>query len=179
MLTGSAVGSTHPGASPSRGGYRVRQPLRGQDERQAFEARFKHANSRRLRANATDAEARLWYHLWRIPIEGTHFRRQVAIGPYFADFACHQIGLIIELDGSQHATDVGLAHDAVRTAFLEAQGYQVLRFWNADVFDDIDGVLDTIFAIVQQRQILLAGSGNGNLPPPPCGGRSPRKRRVG
>ena len=130
--------------------------------------RFKRANSRRLRANATDAEARLWYHLWRVPIEGTHFRRQVAIGPYFADFACHQIGLVIELDGSQHAADGGLARDAARTSFLEAQGYQVLRFWNADVFDDIDGVLDTIFVVVQQRQTLLAGAEEihaGTTPP--------------
>ncbi|MBD9371256.1 endonuclease domain-containing protein [Rhizobium sp. ARZ01] len=118
--------------------------------------RFKVSNSRRLRANVTDAETKLWSHLWRIPLEGAHFRRQVPIGPYFADFACHQIGLVIELDGSQHATDDGVVRDGLRTAFLEAQGYQVLRFWNADVLNDIDGVLDTIFAVVQQRQILLA-----------------------
>nr|WP_244490088.1 DUF559 domain-containing protein [Rhizobium sp. Root483D2] len=67
--------------------------------------RFKIANSRRLRNGATDAEIKLWRHLERIPIDGTHFRRQVPIGPYFADFACHQIGLIIELDGSQHASE--------------------------------------------------------------------------
>ncbi len=122
--------------------------------------RFKRANSRRLRAGATDAEARLWQQLWRVPLEGTHFRRQVPIGPYFADFACHRIGLVIELDGSQHATEAGFARDAVRTAFLEAQGYQVLRFWNGDVFDDIDGLLDTIFAVVQQRQASLVGAGD-------------------
>lgn len=118
--------------------------------------RFKIANSRRLRADATDAEAKLWKHLWRIPIKGTHFRRQVPIGRYFADFACHQIGLIIELDGSQHAEDAARRYDAERTAFLESEGYQVVRFWNAEVMDEIEAVLDTIFAIVQQRQILLA-----------------------
>ncbi|WP_286203088.1 endonuclease domain-containing protein [Rhizobium lusitanum] len=118
--------------------------------------RFKIANSRRLRAGSTDAEVKLWKHLWRIPIEGTHFRRQVPIGRYFADFACHQIGLIIELDGSQHAEDATRRYDTERTAFLESQGYHVVRFWNAEVTDEIEAVLDTIFAIVQQRQILLA-----------------------
>jgi very-short-patch-repair endonuclease len=118
--------------------------------------RFKIVNSRRLRNGATDAESKLWRHLERIPIAGTHFRRQVPIGPYFADFACHQIGLVIELDGSQHASETGLRRDEERTAFLQSQGYHVLRFWNSDVFTDLDAVLDTIFAIVQQRQILLA-----------------------
>jgi very-short-patch-repair endonuclease len=66
--------------------------------------RFRRANARRLRSSSTDAERKIWRHLWRIPIDGSHFRRQVPIGPYFADFACHQIGLVIELDGSQHAT---------------------------------------------------------------------------
>jgi len=118
--------------------------------------RFKIANSRRLRSSATDAETRLWGQLWRIPIKGTHFRRQVPIGRYFADFACHQIRLIIELDGSQHGEDHARRYDSERSAFLESQGYQVIRFWNAEVSDELDAVLDTIFAIVQQRQILLA-----------------------
>jgi very-short-patch-repair endonuclease len=118
--------------------------------------RFKIANSRRLRAAATDAEAKLWHNLPRIPIDGTHFRRQVPIGRYFADFACHQIGLVIELDGGQHGEDSARRYDAERTAFLQSQGYHVVRFWNAEVIQEIEAVLDTIFAIVQQRQILLA-----------------------
>ena len=84
------------------------------------------------------------------------FRRQVPIGRYFADFACHQIGLVIELDGSQHAEDAPRRYDAERTTYLESQGYHVVRFWNAEVIDEVEAVLDTIFAIVQQRQILLA-----------------------
>lgn len=130
--------------------------------------RFKIANSRRLRKGATDAEAKLWRHLERIPIEGTHFRRQVPIGPYFADFVCHQIGLVIELDGSQHASPTGLLHDEKRTAFLQSQGYHVLRFWNSDIFNELDAVLDTIFAIVQQRQILLAEASHLHATPAPC-----------
>ncbi|MDR7028815.1 endonuclease domain-containing protein [Rhizobium rosettiformans] len=117
--------------------------------------RFRRGNARRLRSTSTDAERKLWRHLWRIPIDGSHFRRQVPIGPYFADFACHQIGLIIELDGSQHATDEGLERDQERTAFLEAQGYKVIRFWNAEVLTELDAVLDTIYAAAREREIFL------------------------
>ena len=122
--------------------------------------RFKVANARRLRNDATDAEAKLWHHLWRIPIEGTHFRRQVPIGRYFADFACHQIGMIIEIDGGQHAEDAARLHDEQRTAFLVAQGYHVVRFWNHEVLGELEPVLDTIFAIVQERLTLLAEAHN-------------------
>ncbi len=117
--------------------------------------RFRRANARRLRSTSTDAERILWRHLWRIQIDGSHFRRQVPIGPYFADFACHQIGLIIELDGSQHATDDALKRDAARTAFLEAQGHKVIRFWNTEVLTELDAVLDTIYAAAREREIFL------------------------
>ncbi|MDM7978906.1 MAG: endonuclease domain-containing protein [Rhizobium sp.] len=117
--------------------------------------RFRRTNARRLRSTSTDAERKLWRHLWRIPIDGSHFRRQVPIGPYFVDFACHQIGLVIELDGSQHAMDVGLIRDAARTAYLENQGYKVIRFWNAEVLTEIEAVLDTIYAAVREREIFL------------------------
>lgn len=136
--------------------------------------RFKRANSRRLRATMTDAEQKLWRHLWRIPIEGTHFRRQVPIGRYFADFACHPIGLVIELDGSQHAEDSARRYDGERTGFLQAQGYRVVRFWNAEVLDEVDAVLDTIFAIVQQQQILLAETSDSHPTPALCADPPPQ-----
>jgi len=117
--------------------------------------RFRRANARRLRSTSTDAERKLWRHLWRIPIDGSHFRRQVPIGPYIADIACHQIGLVIELDGSQHASDEGLVRDAARTVYLEDQGYKVMRFWNAEVLTELESVLDTIFAAVREREIFL------------------------
>jgi len=117
--------------------------------------RFRRANAKRLRSTATDAERKLWRHLWRIPIDGSHFRRQVPIGPYIADFACHQFGLIIELDGSQHAKDAEVVRDAARTAFLEKQGYKVIRFWNAEVLLELDAVLDTIYAAAREREIFL------------------------
>lgn len=118
--------------------------------------RFKKANARRLRLEMTDAERYLWSHLWRIPVEHTHFRRQVPIGPYFADFACHKFRLVIELDGSQHAEESARRHDEKRTDFLRSAGYRVVRFWNHDVLKELESVLDTIFAIVQEQQILLA-----------------------
>lgn len=115
--------------------------------------RFKKMNARRLRNDATDAERKLWYHLERIPLHGTHFRRQVPIGPYFADFACHPLGLVIELDGAQHAEDHARRHDERRTQYLQREGYRVLRFWNHEVMQEIDAVLDTIFAVVQGAEI--------------------------
>jgi very-short-patch-repair endonuclease len=99
--------------------------------------------ARAMRAEATDAEKKLWWHLrHRLAISGTHFRRQVRLGPYIVDFASHDARLIIEVDGGQH--DERSIADARRTAFLEAEGYRVLRFWNNDVLANTDGVLEVI-----------------------------------
>src|SRR6185437_4778234 len=70
-----------------------------------------------------------------------HFRRQATIGPYFADFASHQLRIIIEIDGGQH---FGSSADDRRTSFLHAEGYRVLRFWNNDVLPKTSGVLVAI-----------------------------------
>jgi very-short-patch-repair endonuclease len=100
-----------------------------------------------LRRNASEAEKELWRHLRRkLPLKGTHFRRQVPIGPYIADFCCHGHRLIIELDGGQHNEDAAAARDQRRDCYLEEHGYRVLRFWNAQVFTEIDAVMDTIAA---------------------------------
>ena len=99
------------------------------------------ARARRLRRNATDAESVLWFGL-RDKLAGTRFRRQAAFGPYFADFACHAAKLIVEVDGGQH----NAGRDAVRTEFLNGEGYRVLRFWNNDVLSNLGGVLETIAA---------------------------------
>ncbi|MDC7784500.1 DUF559 domain-containing protein [Rhodoplanes sp. TEM] len=100
--------------------------------------------ARALRRELTDAERKLWWHLRRVPPGASHWRRQAPIGPYFADFACHAARLVIELDGGQHAADANATHDVTRTAYLEAQGYRVLRFWNNDVLANVDGVLEVI-----------------------------------
>jgi very-short-patch-repair endonuclease len=110
--------------------------------------------ARRLRADATAAEIRLWRYLRQTPLAGSHFRRQVPLGPYVADFACMAAKLIIELDGSQHAEDRNKIKDDERTRWLAAEGYRVIRFWNNDVVENIDGVLETIYkAIYESREL--------------------------
>jgi very-short-patch-repair endonuclease len=108
--------------------------------------KFRRATARRLRANQTGAELMLWRELRRLETKGTHFRRQVPVRPYVADFACLAARLIIELDGSQHGDELGKARDEIRTRWLESEGYRVLRFWNNDLTDNLDSVLETIYA---------------------------------
>ncbi|MGH7164602.1 MAG: endonuclease domain-containing protein, partial [Nitrospiraceae bacterium] len=83
--------------------------------------------ARQLRKNLTDAEQRLWRHLRLRQANGQKIRRQQPIGPYIADFVCFERTLIVEVDGGQHADSQ--CDDSNRTAWLEAQGFHVLRFW--------------------------------------------------
>ncbi len=110
--------------------------------------------ARTLRGNPTDAEQKLWSALRRQQIDGNRFRRQHPIGGFVVDFVCLAEKLIIEVDGGQHAQNVEA--DSERTAWLEARGYRVLRFWNNDVLGNIDGVLQVIQSTLALRQ-----------PPPP------------
>ncbi len=98
--------------------------------------------ARTLRHVLTDAEVKLWHRLRNRQLANAKFRRQAPIGPYIADFFCADAKLIVEVDGSQHAES---AHDTKRDAFLQAQGYHVLRFWNGEIFDNLDGVLETLY----------------------------------
>jgi very-short-patch-repair endonuclease len=95
-----------------------------------------------LRSNQTDAEQRLWYHLRAHRFMGLKFKRQKPVGRYIADFVCVEHRLIIELDGGQHAEEA--AYDGQRDAWLRSQGYTVLRFWNNDVMQQLDSVLEQI-----------------------------------
>jgi very-short-patch-repair endonuclease len=94
----------------------------------------------------TDAEKRLWWHLRRSAIGASHFRRQTSIGPYFADFASHRYRLVIEVDGSIPGDSGQASDDVERTAFLQSHGYRVLRFWNNEILNEIDGVMNSIYA---------------------------------
>jgi primosomal protein N' (replication factor Y) len=94
-------------------------------------------HSRRLRAQATDAERRLWALLRDRQIGGCKFRRQHPVGPFFADFAAVERRLIVEADGGQHADSHA---DARRTAWLESQGWRVIRFWNNEILTNPEGV---------------------------------------
>lgn len=95
--------------------------------------------SRELRANATEAERRLWPHISGRKLRGVRFNRQFPVGPFICDFVSRTHRLVIELDGGQHATNA--EYDERRTHFLNAQGFRVIRFWNSDVIDNLDGVL--------------------------------------
>jgi very-short-patch-repair endonuclease len=114
---------------------------------------FKRDTARRLRLNQTSAEERLWRRLRDFPVQGTHFRRQVPIGSYIADFACMAAHLIIEVDGSQHGVGENVARDAERTRWLESAGYRVIRFWNNDITNNMEGVLESIYAAVHGSTI--------------------------
>jgi very-short-patch-repair endonuclease len=105
--------------------------------------------SRDLRGSQTPAEEKLWSRLRGRRLGGCKFVRQHPIGPYFGDFVCREQKLMIEVDGATHSTDEELAYDARRTAFLEEAGYRVLRVSNADVFQSIESVCDTIFLALE------------------------------
>jgi very-short-patch-repair endonuclease len=148
---------------------------------------FRRATARRLRAKPTDAETRLWRHLRRSPMLGTHFRRQVPIGPYVADLACMAARLIIEVDGSQHGTPEGQARDDVRTRWLEQEGYRVLRFWNNELTENIEGVLEMIHAALYGSRdtdaVVLTHERRSKAasrhPTPPATGGRPSPSRGG
>ncbi|MEM7619859.1 MAG: DUF559 domain-containing protein [Pseudomonadota bacterium] len=99
--------------------------------------------ARRLRKNMTEAEKRLWWYL-REYFPKSHFRKQAPLGGYIVDFLSHSSKLIIEVDGGQHTFQGNLQKDKERQIWLESQGFCVVRFWNHDVFNNIQGVLEEI-----------------------------------
>jgi very-short-patch-repair endonuclease len=108
------------------------------------------ARAKALRHELTDAERKLWAMLRAHRLQGASFRRQTPIGPYIADFVCHAAKLVIELDGGQHFETTHEARDARRTAFLEANGFRVLRFSNHDILTNRQGVLETIAIAIEE-----------------------------
>ncbi len=123
------------------------------------------ATARKLRRSSTDVERKLWHRIRDKQVEGFRFRRQRPVGRFIVDFICLDARLIVELNGGQHAENV--AHDKKRTAFLESLGYRVLRFWNSEVIENIEGVLERL------REALL-------LPrlDPTCSARCPLHRAT-
>jgi very-short-patch-repair endonuclease len=105
--------------------------------------------ARKLRHELTPAERKLWAVLRGDQLNGASFRRQHAIGPYIADFCSIKAKLIIELDGSQHLEQE--EYDAERTKYLETQGYKVLRFWNNEVLNNLDGVILAITYALEEN----------------------------
>jgi len=118
--------------------------------------------SRELRNNSTDAERLLWRNLRNSQLEGVKFRRQQAIEAYIVDFVSFDRKIVIELDGGQHAENE--KYDSQRDACLRANGFAVLRFWNNEVFENLEGVLEVI------RLRCLEVTSPTPQPPPARGG---------
>ena len=106
--------------------------------------------ARALRRGVTDAEQLLWYHLRAGRFLGLKFKRQKPLGRYFVDFVCMELHLVVELDGGQHAEQV--EYDHRRDAWLCSQGYVVLRFWNHEVLQQTDAVLEQLRLEVEQQR---------------------------
>jgi very-short-patch-repair endonuclease len=100
--------------------------------------------SRALRANETSAEDRVWQAIRNRQLGGFKFVRQLPIGPYFADFACREKKVIIEIDGVTHGTEAEMAKDAARTMILSEMGFRVFRACNSDIYENLMGVLDAL-----------------------------------
>jgi very-short-patch-repair endonuclease len=107
--------------------------------------------ARANRKRMTDAEMRLWYCLRPMRQRGLAFRRQSPLGTYVVDFECRKAKLCVEVDGGQHSMADTLKYDAERTAWLNKQGYEVLRFSNQDVLQKTDEVVDHILSVAAQR----------------------------
>jgi very-short-patch-repair endonuclease len=106
--------------------------------------------ARNLRHNQTEAETRLWWRLRNRNLNGFKFNRQEPIGPFIADFLCHDKKLIVEVDGVTHGDAHEVAFDEKRTAYLQARGYRVLRVQNHDVFTMLDDVLNGIVLALEE-----------------------------
>jgi very-short-patch-repair endonuclease len=105
--------------------------------------------ARRLRRNQTDAERVLWFELRDRRLAGLKFKRQVPVDRFIVDFLCSEARLIIEVDGGQHAG----RDETNRTKILEAMGYHVVRFWNNDVLENLDGVLEELLNVLDRHEV--------------------------
>jgi very-short-patch-repair endonuclease len=101
------------------------------------------SNAKSLRTNQTEAEQKLWFHLRAHRFMNLKFKRQKPLGRYIVDFICEEIFLILEIDGGQHAEKI--EYDQHRDAWLKSQGYTVLRFWNNEVMQQFEGVMQKIY----------------------------------
>ena len=105
---------------------------------------------RSLRKGMTGAENKLWEHLRSKKLNGLKFRRQHPLHNYIADFYCHEKKLVIEIDGAVHTTKDNAEYDKGRTFELQELGVTVIRFWNDEVIDDLEGVLEKIKKAVKE-----------------------------
>ena len=125
--------------------------------------------ARHLRRNRTEAERRLWWRLRELKHAGFKFRQQVPIDRFIVDFACLSQRLIVEVDGGTHSTEQEVAPDLRREHYLKNQGFRIVRVWNSDVGQNLEGVMDTIVAALHTP----------TPDPSPQGGGEPLRRTGG
>lgn len=106
-------------------------------------------DARALRKRLTAQEVKLWVKLRELKALGFHFRRQAPIGRYIVDFVSFRSQLIIEADGGQHGLPDGARSDQIRDAFLQSQGFKILRFWNSDIDANLTGVMESILSALK------------------------------
>ena len=139
--------SSYPLPPVGEGGeYRRHEPGEGEMPKYRV-SEFKRSQARNLRHALIDAELQLWWLLRSRQLESTKFRRQVPIGSWIVDFVSFERMLIVEADGSQHAES---QHDQMRDANLQGRGFRILRFWNNDIIENADGVLQQIIDTIEQ-----------------------------
>ncbi|MBN8887826.1 MAG: endonuclease domain-containing protein [Rudaea sp.] len=119
--------------------------MQGQTNKKILAAKLQ----RRLRNAPTDAESKLWQRLRHRQLDHCKFRRQHPFGDYILDFVCLERKIVIELDGAQHADR--LEYDRQRTRFLERSGFTVLRFWNNEVFENLEDLLEVVLQTLRDR----------------------------
>ncbi|CAN0343337.1 unnamed protein product [Phaeothamnion confervicola] len=107
--------------------------------------------ARVLRSRASPACEKLWSELRNRRLDGLKFVRECAIGPFYADFVCRDEKVIVEIDGGTHSTDEEIAYDKAREAYLLAQGFRIFWAHNGEVYDNIDGVCDTLLAFISWK----------------------------
>jgi very-short-patch-repair endonuclease len=152
---GTVVRHPSPGRSSSGGALRrpaasrPPSPARGEGKEPAGASSTPTARARALRARMTDAERKLWFALRDRRFASFKFRRQAPIGPFIADFICHELRVVIEADGGQHSDS---RSDQRRDDWFARNDFLVLRFWNNDVLSNREGVLTSILEALHSRR---------------------------
>ena len=117
--------------------------------------------AKNLRQKATDTENYLWLFLRNRQLEGVKFRRQEPMGRFIVDFVSYETKIVIELDGGQHSSNK--EKDSERDVWLKTQGYEILRFWNNDVFKNKNGVLEVIRKAILTPHLASPSRGEGDI----------------
>ena len=110
----------------------------------------KYEKARQLRNNMTLQEKKLWYYLRNNQINNCRFRRQYPIGDYIVDFVCRSKNLVIEIDGGQHNETKNIDYDNRRTEYIQSRGFNVIRFWNNEIDNNIESVYNKIVEYLEQ-----------------------------